>query len=342
MAKTKLNLYYSLVPNTLPETDGCHAAVSHVGTVDAETFFARVAKRRAGLDASTAELVLSSVCTTVAEILQERQYRVALGDVSFELAIPGSTDSVDGAMAGPAYVALRPSAAIRNAAADVTPVYSAGDGVRTEVFSVEDLATCSPGEIVSTGAFRLAGSNISASGTDESVAVTAVDGSQTVAVVESEDGAGRFITAHLPSALPAGKGTVTLKTHGKCTPEGELRTLSKSVTVLAGETPPTPTGPTVTKINDDDTFQGGGGNIVTGANMRFVNDDPGGGLVIKDGDEEVSAMIGTDEQVPVTESRFGLSINGDFMAEREYTFEFTMLDAEGQPVKVTKKATFVE
>ena len=32
----------------------------------------------------------------------------------------------------------------------------------------------------------------------------------------------------------------------------------------------------------------------------------------------------------------------DFMAEREYKFEFTMLDAEGQPVKVTKKATFVE
>ena len=80
-----------------------------------------------------------------------------------------------------------------------------------------------------------------------------------------------------------------------------------------------------------------------GANMRFSDDDPGGHLIIKDPDgTEVSAMIATDEEVPVTESRFGLSINGDFMAEREYTFEFTMLDADNQPVKVTKTATFVE
>ena len=276
MAKTTLNLFYSLVPNTLPETNGYHAAVSHVGTVDAETFYLRVAKERAGLQASTVELVVASVCTTVAEILQERQYRVALGDVSFELAIPGSTDSVDGVMTGPAYVAVRLSAAMRNAAADITPAYSAGDGVKTEVFSVEELATCSLGQIVGTGAFRLAGSNISASGTDESVAVTAVDGSQTVAVVESEDGAGRFITAHLPSALPAGKGTVTLKTHGKCTPEGELRTLSKSVTIVAGEEPgPAAEPPRITGAHsegesDGEVNCGGAPLYVEGDNLETV------------------------------------------------------------------------
>ena len=77
--------------------------------------------------------------------------------------------------------------------------------------------------------------------------------------------------------------------------------------------------------------------------MHRRGEASGGYLVIKDpGGTEVSAMIATDEQVPVTESRFGLTINGDFMAEREYTFEFTMLDAEGHAVKVTKKATFVE
>ena len=340
MAKTKLNLYYSLVPNTLPETDGCHAAVSHVGTVDAETFFARVAKRRAGLDASTAELVLSSVCTTVAETLQERQYRVALGDVSFELAIPGSTDSVDGAMAGPAYVAVRPSAAIRNAAADVTPVYSAGDGVRTEVFSVEDLATCSPGEIVGTGAFRLAGCNISASGEDESVTVTAADGTRAVAVVESEDGTGSFITAHLPSALPPGKGTVTLKTCGKRTPEGELRTLSKSVTIIAGETPPGPVGPTVTAINDG-TFHAGAGNVITGANMRFADAFPGNHILIKDAQgTDMEAMISTDAEIPVTETRFALNLDeGQPLTDgEEYTFAFDMVDGDGQPVTVTHVA----
>ena len=248
MAKTTLNLFYSLVPNTLPETDGYHAAVSHVGTVDAATFYSRVAKRRAGLDASTAELVLSSVCGTVAEMLQERQCRVALGDVSFELAIPGSTDSVDGAMAGPAYVAVRPSAAIRNAAAGVTPVYSAGDGERTEVFSVENLAAHRLGEIAGTEAFRLTGCNISASGEGESLKVVAADGTEAFAEVTDEDGLGKFITAHLPAALPPGKGRVVLTTRGKRTPEGEPRPLPKSVTILAGETPPGP-APTLTGIN---------------------------------------------------------------------------------------------
>ena len=240
MAKTTLNLYYSLVPNTLPETDGYHAAVSHVGTVDAETFFARVAARRPGLEPSTAELVLASVCSAAAEILAERQYRISLGDVTFELAIPGSTDSIDGAMAGPAYVAVRPSAAIRNAAAGITPLYSAGDGEKTEVFSVEDIATRGRNAIVGTTAFRLAGANLSATGDDESLKVLAADGTEAVAEVTEDSETGRFITAHLPVALPPGKGKVVLMTHGKRTPEGELHQCVKSVTILAAEPEPTP------------------------------------------------------------------------------------------------------
>ena len=142
-----------------------------------------------------------------------------------------------------------------------------------------------------------------------------------------------------PAALVAGKRYAVTAT--RTDENGVTRTSNtRTVTVKAGATPP---GPTVTKINDDNTFQAGGGNIVTGANMRFSDDDPGGHLIIKDPDgTEVSAMIATDEQVPVTESRFGLSINGDFMDEREYTFEFTMIGADGHAVKVTKKATFVE
>lgn len=108
---------------------------------------------------------------------------------------------------------------------------------------------------------------------------------------------------------------------------------------------PTPVGPpTVLKINEDNTFKLGHGNIVTGTNMRFSDDDPGGHLIIKDPDgTEVSAMVGTDEQVPVTESRFGITFNfAELMPEREYTFEFTMVDGDGQLVTVTKTAVFVE
>lgn len=121
---------------------------------------------------------------------------------------------------------------------------------------------------------------------------------------------------------------------------------SITATLLAsegGDTPepePTPTGPTVAAINDG-TFHSGGGNVVTGVNMRFADEYPGNHVVIKDemGDD-MEAMISTDDEVPVTESRFGLNIDeGTPLIDGEpYTFEFSMLDADGQPVTVTQSA----
>ena len=259
--RDSLKLGYSLVANTLPETDGYHAVVSHVGSVDKDTFCSRVAARCPGLEASTVELVLSSVCSTAAEFLAERQYRVALGDVTFELAVPGSTDSVDGDVEGPAYVAVRPSKSLRNAAAGVTPVYSGIEGDRTDIFTVEDFATRASNTIIGTDSFRVVGVNLSAVGDGESAKVTASDGSEAIAEVVDEDGAGRHITARLAESLRPGKGKVTLTTHGWRTPEGELRTLVKSVTILAGEepTPPEPIAQTrdglvkVMSLADDET-----------------------------------------------------------------------------------------
>ena len=98
-------------------------------------------------------------------------------------------------------------------------------------------------------------------------------------------------------------------------------------------------GPTVTAINDG-TFSAGN-CIVTGAHMRFTDSDPGGHLVIKDPDgTEVSAMISTDAEIPVTETRFALSIDeGQPLTDgASYTFTFDMLDADGQPVTVTHAA----
>ena len=231
-------LRYSLVPNTLREKDGYHAVLAHVDTTDAETFYARAAARRAGLDAATMRLTMDAVLTAAATILSERQYRIALGDVTFELAIPGSTDSINGTPTEGAYVGVYPSVSLRGAAAGVAPVYAPGEGERTEVYSVEDVATRATGGIVGSNPFRIAGANISGTGDDETIAVVAADGTEATAEVDSEDGAGMFITAHLAAPLPPGKGKVVLTTHGKRTPEGELRTLVKSVTILAGDTPP--------------------------------------------------------------------------------------------------------
>ena len=75
--------------------------------------------------------------------------------------------------------------------------------------------------------------------------------------------------------------------------------------------------------------------------MRFADEFPGNHLVIRNqtGDD-VEAMISTDSDVPVTETRFGLIIDEGLPLTdgEEYTFEFEMLDAGGMPVTVTQTA----
>ena len=247
MAQTKntLNLTYSLVRNTLPGTSGFHRSVTHVGGRDGQTVFGGVAAKLPGQTEAGAELVWNSMAETIMEYLVQHQYRVVVNGFTFELAIPGSTVSVNGAPSESAYVAIRSPDSFRNAAAEIRPVSSAGaEADKPRLDSVESLSARGVGTIAGAEPFRLAGSNISASGEGESVVVTAADGTDSAAVVEREDGLGTSITLRLSAALPPGKGKVVLTTHGKRTPEGELRPLAKSVTILAGDTPePTPPEP---------------------------------------------------------------------------------------------------
>ncbi len=235
-------------------------------------------------------------------------------------------------------LALRLDDAIQLDLSDTVPVIVTDENVtKLRVDNVMDLAEERPMNLIhGQHVFRVAGFNMVL--TDEGAAAYLENAlGTTFPLVIDEVVSKQLFKAHTSELLPGGDYKLVVKSRAGDA-GGPLQTSFRKVKYLRVVDP----GPTVTKINDDDTFQGGGGNIVTGTNMRFANDDPGGALVIKDGDEEVSAMIATDEQVPVTATRFGLSINGDFMAEREYTFEFTMLDADNQPVKVTKTATFVE
>ncbi len=249
MKTTVTNLTYTLSPNTLPGKGGYHAVLSHVDTTGEDAFYRRVAARRAGLDSATARLSMEAVLAAAADILVERQYRIALADLAFELAIPGSTDGIDGTPSEGAYVVIRPGTALRNAATGIRPVYSAEED-RTEIVSVEDIDTRGTGQIAGTRQFRIGGINLSATGDGEGVKVRAGDGTETVAEIVSEDGTGHHITARLPVVLPPGKGMVTLTTRGWSTPEGELRPITKTVTLLAGDTPPgpTPEEPTFTKV----------------------------------------------------------------------------------------------
>ena len=105
------------------------------------------------------------------------------------------------------------------------------------------------------------------------------------------------------------------------------------------EPEPTPTGPTVTAIDGGEFHDGT--NVVTGANMRFADAYPAAHVRILTGmGEEVSAMIGDDDSVEAGPEQFALSISvGQEMTPgAEYTFEFAMLDEDGEPVTVTQTA----
>ena len=147
--------------------------------------------------------------------------------------------------------------------------------------------------------------------------------------------------AHTAELLPGGDYKLVVKSRAGDA-GGPLQTSFRKVKYLrvVDPEPPTPTGPTVTAINDG-TFHAGGGNVVTGANMRFADEFPGNHLVIKDSEgTDMEAMISDDDSTPVTETSFALNIDaGNPLTDgEEYTFEFAMVDSAGQPVTVTHTA----
>ena len=134
------DLPYTLVPNTLAGTTGYHFAVSHLASRDGDAIHESVAAKLHGQTAAGARLVWESLIDTVEEALTEHLCRVSVGGVTFELAIPGSTTSVNGMPSEGAYVSVTPSAAIRNAASAITPGYTSLEEDVPNVKRVENLA----------------------------------------------------------------------------------------------------------------------------------------------------------------------------------------------------------
>ena len=173
-------LPYTLVPNTLPDSAGYHYAVSHIGSRSGDAIFKSVADKLPGQTAAGVELVWESLIAAVRESLMEHLYRVSMNGVAFELAIPGSTTSINGMPTEGAYVSITPSATLRSATAGMTPVYSAGEEDVPSVKRVENLAAHKNGEIVDAEVFRIAGNNITAAGDDESLKAVAADGADII------------------------------------------------------------------------------------------------------------------------------------------------------------------
>ena len=223
----------------------------------------------------------------------------------------------------------------------------AGDAVKVD-YIMGDYAGAggnTRGTIVTNAPVLIEGRNLFAAGDTNKVYFSEVGGDGEVEVDTFTSQGDGLLAFAWPSGLTAGKSyDVTVQ---RVDVNGQSRISSgKTVTVVAGATPPGPTPPvepTVTAINGG-TFLEGGGTVVHGENMRFEDQYPGNHVVIKDSEgTDMGAMISTDESIPVTEESFGLTIDAGtpFTEGADYTFEFSMLDADGEPVTVTQTARYV-
>ena len=180
----------------------------------------------------------------------------------------------------------------------------------------------------------------------------AADGTQATGTVTSvdEDSDVNHIVFDWPAALDGvAEGTeveFTFYLRGGLE-EADANVSRRKVIVLAGEEPPEPPAPTgepkVLAINGG-TFLEGGGTVVHGENMKFVDSFPGNHVIVMDSEgTDMGAMISTDESIPITEESFGLTIDAGtpFTEGETYRFVFSMVDADGEPVTVTQTARYV-
>ena len=189
--------------------------------------------------------------------------------------------------------------------------------------------------------FRVAGFNMVL--TDEG-ATTYLENDKgtTFQLVIDEIVSKQLFKAHTAELLPAGDYKLVVKSRAGDA-GGPLQTSFRKVKYLRVvdpvPPPPPPTGPTVTAIDGGEFHDGT--NVVTGANMRFADAYPAAHVrILTAMGEEVSAMIGDDDSVEPGPEQFALSISvGQEMTPgAEYTFEFAMLDEDGEPVTVTQTA----
>ena len=158
----------------------------------------------------------------------------------------------------------------------------------------------------------------------------------------SDDGHQRFY-GYLAQPVDACEGaTLWLWTHG-ATPETELYPVhSDKLTVLAGATP-VPTTPTVTAINGGGTFYAGD-NRIEGTNIRFADAHPASHIVLKNGEGQVVTGVELTDQGTASETEFHVIVadnEGTLADGADYTWEFAMVDSQGNPVTVTKTARWV-
>ena len=281
-------------------------------------------------------------------LLEGRALAFDLGFVRLYPAISGTFPTADAAFnrdVNRLYLAVTPSDAIRDALKNGTPTRTDEvAGAKPRILKVTWGDWESVNVIKSGERFVIIGTALTLGNGGERAELKLPDGTVVPVTLEAQtpadDGCQR-VYGRLAQAVDACEGaTLTLWTRG-LSPESEpFPVPSDKLTVLAGDVPPTPTGPTVTSINDG-TFHTGAGNVVTGTGMRFADEYPCGHVVIRNSSgDDMEAMISDDTSVPRSETTFALSIDEGtpLTVGEEYTFEFEMLDDDDEPVTVTHTA----
>ena len=340
---------YSVVPNAMPASQEAapYLGRSHVaGSCSQDELAADMVANGCQMNVEEIKRVWNGFGAYLLDRMPEAPRVFDLGFARFWPVIGGTFPASDAEFdpeRNELYVAAAPSAAIRNALAGGTPTATGIPPAASVIYNVQRQGTDVANTIRSGEPFWILGRNLTLGYGGEHAELELPDGGGTVLVTlevqVDEDGSQRIV-GRLAQAVDACEGAkLTLWTRGLSPEREPFAVPSGKLTVLAGDVPP-PVGPTVTAINDG-TFHAGAGNVITGANMRFADAFPGNHILIKDAQgTDMEAMISTDAEIPVTETRFALNLDeGQPLTDgEEYTFEFEMVDADNQPVTVTHAA----
>lgn len=153
-------------------------------------------------------------------------------------AISGSVPSMDSALTegeNEFYVNIVALDHLRGVIGALTPTPDATGTAGVRIDYVEDAASHEKGVVKGVSEFVVTGRNLSARGTGESLSLITEDGdvAASVTLVGEEDSApGQRIRAKLATAVPGGAYRLQLKTRGSETPNGDVETYTKKVTVV--------------------------------------------------------------------------------------------------------------
>ena len=346
MSKTSNDSFrYGLVKSTLPEAKGVlMGRFEHNGTVGEDEFVASMTENRPNIDAASARLMLDAMGATIIDRETRTPGRIDLGGLSVEPAIASSMPALDSPLGkeNRIYLAASLGTDLRGCLDDIHPVRVSSDELDVRL---ENVVGTGRRTIKGTEPFELQAVGLSLSGEDEGVQVVSDSGEEAEAVCDGDDGTGQRFTMHLAAALPAGKARVVASTRGRgASADAPLfATNVLNITVLAGETPPEPSTPTVTAINGGGVFSAGD-NTVHGTNMRFADAHPASHIVLKNGEGQVVTGVAFTDQGTASETEFHVIVadnEGTLADGADYTWEFAMVDSQGNPVTVTKTARWV-